>query len=201
MNLNLLVHPLEFVFSVKSLRMIIENVTNSPFTGLCFWNKWLPPRINCLVWRLLLKRMPIRSNLCARGINISFDLCPICENSAETVWNMSSCRVPSLRIYGNGFWTGAIFEWSKAVLRNIFFLVCLDQGKTNKQKGFLEAAFGCVLWFVWKARNNLVFNGKRYSGLLVMDEVQASLFAWIKYRSKCSSLPWSMWCCNPLPLF
>ena len=66
-------------FSVKSLRIIINNMLNSPFGGLCFWNDWLPSRVNCFIWRALLKQIPTRTKLRSRGINIPSDLCPFCE--------------------------------------------------------------------------------------------------------------------------
>ena len=73
--------------------------------------------------------------------------------------------------------------------------------KASNHKNFLEAACGGVLWFLWKARNNVVFNGKSFSGMWVMDEVQASLYTWVKYRSNCNSIVWVSSCCNPLYSF
>ena len=34
------------IFSVNSLRRILDNLTNSPFAGLPYWNKWIPPGVN-----------------------------------------------------------------------------------------------------------------------------------------------------------
>ena len=73
------------IFSVKSLRLILDNVINSPFAGAHYWNKWLPPRVNCFVWRLLLNRIPTRVNLHSRGLNIPSEVCPLCVSNVETV--------------------------------------------------------------------------------------------------------------------
>lgn len=187
-------------FLVKSLRMILDNVNNSPFAGICFWNKWLPPRVNCHVWRLLLKRLPTRSNLCARGLNLSTVLCPLCMTSEETVDHLfRSCAI--VRDIWNWFtnWCN-IKEVQDSNLEH-FLLSISDQGKSRNQQKFLEAAYGAVLWFIWKERNNVVFNGKHFSGSSIIVKVQASLFTWIKYRSNRKSIIWFMWCCNPLSFF
>ncbi|KAJ9564562.1 hypothetical protein OSB04_000528 [Centaurea solstitialis] len=185
------------IFSVKFVRIILDNVINSPYAGLHYLNKWLPPRINCF---LLLIRIPIRANLRVRGINIPSDVCPLCASNEETVEHLFlSC--PATKNVWDGFhnWCG-LKKVHYNSLEQLIFEVA-DQGKSNKQKHFLEVACGGVLWFLWKARNNVVFNGKGLSGPLVMDEVQASLYAWLKYRSNCNSILWPMWCCNPLASF
>ena len=170
-------------FSVKSLRSIIDNVINSPFAGFCFWNKWLPTRVNCFLWRLLLNRLPNRTKLRLRGINIPSDICPLCEANAEVADHLFlSC--PKVQDIWN--WS---FRWcglnlvERLSFDHLMFTVT-DQGNSEKSKKFFEAALGGVMWFIWKARNDVVFNGKRYSATMVMDEVQTSLFTWIRYRSK-----------------
>ena len=72
-------------FTVKSLRMIIDNIVNSPHAGICFWNDWLPPRVNCFIWRSLLKRLPTRLNLRSRGVILPVDTCPLCERAGESI--------------------------------------------------------------------------------------------------------------------
>ncbi|KAJ9564338.1 hypothetical protein OSB04_000304 [Centaurea solstitialis] len=60
-------------------------------------------------------------------------------------------------------------------LEHLLFAVS-DLGTDKNRKMFLEAAVGGVLWHIWKAQNNTVFNSKLFTAPMVMDEVQASLF-------------------------
>ena len=71
------------------------------------------------------------------------------------------------------------------LLDNLF-----ECGRTKKKRKLLEAAAGCLLWCVRKARNNVVFNGQSFSVQLVGAEVQATLFTWVKFRANCNVL-WS----------
>ena len=52
------------------------------------------------------------------------------------------------------------------MLDNLF-----ERGRTKKKRILLEAIAGCLLWCVWKARNNVVFNGQSFSVQLVGTEV------------------------------
>lgn len=51
-----------------------------------------------------------------------------------------------------------------------------DYGKSGNSQRFLEAVMGSVLWFIWKARNDLVFKGKKFSTAGVIVDIQTSLF-------------------------
>ncbi|KAJ9544053.1 hypothetical protein OSB04_023760 [Centaurea solstitialis] len=145
------------VFLVKSLRSIIDNISNSPFAGQVFWNKWLPPRVNCFIWRVCLVRIPTKSNLRSRGIPIPSDVCSLYDNGAESVEHLFySCPV-TLSIWR---W---LIDWCNIQLAShnsleqlLFNLV--DSASSKKAKFFMEAALGCVLWCIWKARNDRVFN-------------------------------------------
>ncbi|KAJ9564465.1 hypothetical protein OSB04_000431 [Centaurea solstitialis] len=55
----------------------------------------------------------------------------------------------------------------------------VHHGSNKNRKLLLEAAVGGVLYHVWKARNNAVFNGKKFSASLVMDDIQAALFTFL----------------------
>ena len=98
---------------------------------------------------------------------------------------------------------------SKGVMGGFFFKWCdlnmglhdslehlifntVDQGNSTNQKKLLEAALGSTFWFVWKARNEVVFNNKIFRAQMVMNDLRASLFSWINHRSKCLSLSWDL---------
>ena len=180
--------------------MIIDNIVNSPHAGMCFWNDWLPPRVNCFIWRSLLKRLPTRLNLRSRGVILPVDTCPLCERVGESIEHLF-LFCPCVQEIWKWFSKWCDLSMGQFISLDQLLFAMVDQGKTKRKRKFLEAAIGCILWFVWKARNNVIFNGKRFSVPWVLDETQASLFTWIKYRSNCNSFSWPIWCCNPLSLF
>nr|GEW37547.1 RNA-directed DNA polymerase, eukaryota [Tanacetum cinerariifolium] len=69
------------------------------------WNALVPRKVNILFWRVTLDRIPTRSNLSMRGINIPDIICAICGNEIEDIYHVfSSCEVAVCT------WR-AIFRW------------------------------------------------------------------------------------------
>ena len=187
------------VFSVKSLRIIIENVSNSPFAGTLFWNKWIPPRVNCFVWRLLLNRIPTKLNLIVRGINLPSDSCPLCNSERETEVHLFYLCPVFLEIWKwVSNWCGIKVGHFNS-LEQLYFNV-LDGGGSPRKQRFLEVVVGTVFWLICKSRNDAVFNRKFFSASLAVSELQVVLFTWFKYRAKWKVLDWSLWCCNRISL-
>ncbi|KAJ9555174.1 hypothetical protein OSB04_009788 [Centaurea solstitialis] len=183
-------------YTVSSLRGIIDGLSCPPAEYRCFWNNWLPPRVNCFIWRLLSNRIPTRVNLNKRGINTSSTFCPLCESEEETVEHLfHSCS--AVKDLWRWFFDWCLINVGQQASFNQFLFKILECGKSLKSRKFLEAAVGGLVWFIWKARNNLIFKGVKFSASMVKDEFQATLFSWMKYRANCKFLLWSLWCSCP----
>ncbi|KAJ0490643.1 hypothetical protein HanRHA438_Chr12g0569991 [Helianthus annuus] len=50
-----------------------------------------------------------------------------------------------------------------------------------------------MLPYIWKSRNDWVFNGYKGSTGRIVDEVKEMSFLWIKERSKLKNLVWDRW--------
>ncbi|GJT23297.1 RNA-directed DNA polymerase, eukaryota, reverse transcriptase zinc-binding domain protein [Tanacetum coccineum] len=71
-------------FSVKSAREVIDKhalITSSTPTR---WSKVLSIKLNVFMWRMLLEKLPTRSNLAIRGLAVSCSLCLNCRMGVET---------------------------------------------------------------------------------------------------------------------
>nr|GEV63504.1 reverse transcriptase domain, reverse transcriptase zinc-binding domain protein [Tanacetum cinerariifolium] len=64
-------------FTVSSMRYAINSSTLVSTTDNVKWNKTLPIKINIHSWRLCKDRLPTRSNLDDRGIDLDSLRCPI----------------------------------------------------------------------------------------------------------------------------
>ncbi|GJY84875.1 RNA-directed DNA polymerase, eukaryota [Tanacetum coccineum] len=70
------------LFSVASTR--IDKLLLSLGGDSTKWCKLLPIKVNIMVWKLSLDRLPTRLNLSSSGINIPTLHCPICEDHLES---------------------------------------------------------------------------------------------------------------------
>ncbi|KAL4592252.1 hypothetical protein LXL04_005240 [Taraxacum kok-saghyz] len=72
-------------FLVRSARTHID-LALLPSSGLLVrWCKYLPRKVNVLLWRLQHKRLPTRCALSNRGITIDNIMCALCDAVPEQV--------------------------------------------------------------------------------------------------------------------
>lgn len=59
----------------------------------------------------------------------------------------------------------------------------------------------CTIWYVWLARNNLVFNNKVTCWSDTVTKIKHKSFQWALDSKMCSSNDFHMWMSQPLALF
>ncbi|GKC98949.1 RNA-directed DNA polymerase, eukaryota, reverse transcriptase zinc-binding domain protein, partial [Tanacetum coccineum] len=90
-------------FSVKSAREEIDKHVLAVLSSPTRWSKVLPIKLNVFLWRMFLDRLPTRSNLVNRGVDVPSVLCPNCEAEVETrnhLFYSCSMTVDLLRLLG-----------------------------------------------------------------------------------------------------
>ncbi|KAJ0524125.1 putative reverse transcriptase zinc-binding domain-containing protein [Helianthus annuus] len=72
-------------FSVKSLRRLMQETRYSGRSQRFLWNSWSPIKVNFLLWRVILDKLPTLMALRNRNVNVPNTLCPICRNGDESI--------------------------------------------------------------------------------------------------------------------
>jgi len=129
------------------------------------------------------------------------------KRSSYSIWCLSylvvnpkrkitySIRVRWFLKFGIGWRISYLLIWDCTIRLINCWKIYLSVEEPKRKESCLK-----LQWNVWKARNNVVFNGQSFSAQSVGAEVQATLFMWVKFRANCKVLLWSDWCCNPLNL-
>ncbi|KAF5791018.1 putative RNA-directed DNA polymerase [Helianthus annuus] len=179
-------------FSVGSLkRALVESRYVSP-SRVSRWNSWVPKKVGIVVWRAELDRLPTRSALIQRHVNVPSILCPTCGEVPETVEHVFvSCG------FAQSVWS-VISQWCK--LQPIFAFSIKDLLDTDiytsgsgKYKKALHAVVLTTIWSIWKHRNARVFDQAPCSIQAVIGEVKTVSHLWVKHRSKQLDLDWEVW--------
>ena len=141
-------------------------------------------------------RIPTADALLRRGISVHSPNCRLCgveEESADHLfvncrvamevweWLWSWCRVPS-RTFAN--------------IEEILVLVNNWGGGGKKRKVLIACCYG-VLWRLWLARNERVFQNRISSASRIMDDIISLVFMWFKHRGKLVNCNWNVWCVSP----
>ncbi|GJV26893.1 RNA-directed DNA polymerase, eukaryota, reverse transcriptase zinc-binding domain protein [Tanacetum coccineum] len=104
------------------------------------WNKLVPRKVNILIWRVLLDRIPTRLNLYNRDIDTPDILCLICKLHTEHSTHLFiGCEVANLTWVAIGVW----IELTPVDVQSVVGLFSwLDSLNFNsKKKNLIEAVF------------------------------------------------------------
>jgi len=153
------------------------------------WNSWVPPKVNTLVCRANMDRIPTRDALSKRGVPIQNPLCPACSDQVESNDHVfTSCSFISLVWSFISSWLkiAPIFAFSFDDLLKIHDHASKDKSK----KKMIQAIVYSTIWCVWKQRNELIFNGSQPSVINTVGYIKAISFLWVKNRSKYHNINW-----------
>ncbi|GJZ83238.1 RNA-directed DNA polymerase, eukaryota, reverse transcriptase zinc-binding domain protein [Tanacetum coccineum] len=140
------------VFSVKSAREEIDKHVLVIAPSHTRWSKVLPIKLNIFWWRMLLDRLPTRSNLYNRGIDIPCVLCPNCEAGIESrnhLFFSCSMSLDLVRLFGR-WWNIHVPSFGDPSSWDSWFK---GLTLTSFQKRIIEASFVSMWWHIWKFRN------------------------------------------------
>nr|GEY93838.1 RNA-directed DNA polymerase, eukaryota [Tanacetum cinerariifolium] len=74
----------EGVFRVKDVRNLLDDCYLPKADTATRWVRYVPIKLNVFAWKLLLDRLPTRSNLLLRGVFVPDLSCSICSTGQET---------------------------------------------------------------------------------------------------------------------
>ncbi|GJZ21190.1 RNA-directed DNA polymerase, eukaryota, partial [Tanacetum coccineum] len=182
-------------FCVKDARDLVDEVLLPKENVAMRWIKTIPIKVNVFAWKLHLDRLPTRSNLLKRGIQVQSSLCPICNVLQEDTSHLFfSCDV-ALAIsrlicqWWNVSWSpvdsySGWLEWFNSIRLG------------SKLKGILEGVFYVSWWCLWNFRNHLLFASKKPRKETLFDDVVSRSFIWS--NSRCNlKFTWDCWLQHP----
>lgn len=94
-------------FMVKTLARMVDSKSLKIDSGAheTLWCKLFPKKVNMFVWRALKKRLPVRTELDKRAIDLHTTLCPCCNDAVETLEHcLVFCKV------ARSVWE-KVFDW------------------------------------------------------------------------------------------
>jgi hypothetical protein len=163
------------------------------------WDSLTPSKVIAFSWQLLFDRVPTKENLLLRGVlpPTSDDHCVWCDGVRESSLHLFlHCKVAITVWY-------EIFKWLGLVIvipQNLFYLfACLsDAGKNKKVRNGFRLIWHSVIWSIWRARNNHIFNNVVSTPPLeLVEEVKVLSWRWSAARLKITPCLFYEWSWDP----
>jgi hypothetical protein len=179
------------VFSVKSaygrLEVLVGAVDDwgdsEKRVFVKLWKNPAPSKVTTFAWKVLLNRIPTKTNLALRNILSPKEstLCVMCNMVEESSNHLfMHCNVASLVWSKLMWWLNEFF----VIPHNLFFhWECWCGRETNKNvlKG-LRLIWLSTIWVLWKGRNDKNFKGSTFEVDDLVEEVKVLSWRWMLYR-------------------
>jgi len=139
--------------------------------------------VRSFIWKVRLNRIPSKSALFRRGVDVSFVECSLCtctrETSDHVLLHCHFAAVVCARIFK---WCGWSFHMESSIRE------CIDSYTSlNGSNSMKEVASGILMvttWAIWSARNDLIFNAITPSIDGVVEKIMINSFIWLKHWAK-----------------
>lgn len=143
-----------------------------------------------------MERIPTTMALSQRGVKIETNNCSACIGESECANHvLIKCPFAATVIQ-------KIIRWCGVTTCNIQNIDELIQFAANwsrcpkKRKRFNEICYG-MLWGIWRARNERLFQERFANPCGVVDNINATVYTWIKCRGKKFNCNWEDFCTFP----
>ncbi|KAD2394189.1 hypothetical protein E3N88_41166 [Mikania micrantha] len=135
-------------------------------------NKLVPKKVNILSWRAELGKIPTRSVLRIKNINIGSLTCKLCDKAEETIDHLfTACQMSTYYLWSK------IESWCK--LPPLFAFSFRDLMvfhnslvATKLRKELVLSVLQMTVWCIWKARNDAMFRQHRIIKEKMVDDVK-----------------------------
>lgn len=140
------------------------------------------------------------SNLARRGITVHSNICSLCGTNSESEDHLlircsitqaarecvlNCCGIP-IRHFSN---VSEFIDFSAS------------WGHCPRKRLILNVIFYCLLWYMWLARNNKIFNTVGSSPTMIAYNVNSESYTSFKYRNSNGCGNWVHWCISPFKHF
>ncbi|GJY27220.1 RNA-directed DNA polymerase, eukaryota, reverse transcriptase zinc-binding domain protein [Tanacetum coccineum] len=144
-------------FTVASTRTHSDLSMLPSWASSTAWIKCLPRKINIFLWRFNLDRLPHRLNLSKHSLDIDSIICPVCNinvESAEHVFFSYEMAAQVWRLIR--IWCNISDSAMPSYLNWSSWIDAIPRPQIKKKKLFVIIV--CMLWTIWKYRNDVTFN-------------------------------------------
>ncbi|XP_057792391.1 uncharacterized protein LOC131009169 [Salvia miltiorrhiza] len=142
------------------------------------WKAQVPAKVIATAWKVLKGRIATVDNLRRRqaAMHLATDMCALCQLKEETIEHLFFLCQKTDEIWKE------VLSWTskQAVLHcqtKAHFNAFVNLG-SKKDVDFFLGVWVCVIWSIWKTRNNCIFNQGSWNKARMMAEIKARLWGW-----------------------
>jgi hypothetical protein len=162
------------MFEVKSFYRVLSP-QGSSFPWKSVWRSQAPPRVAFFVWTVVQNKILTLDNLGRRGL-VVVNRCWLCETEGESVDHLLLHCVTASALW-NAFFARFGLCW--VMPRTVKELIaCWWSGSRTRSAVVWKMVPHCILWCIWRERNNRCFEDLASSPEELLHYFLFSLYSW-----------------------
>ena len=158
------------------------------------WKLRIPAKTSIFAWRLIRDRLPTKSNLRRRHVEVSDLMCPFCRNKEEDAVHLFFNCTKTLPLWWESLsWvnTSGAFPLNP---RQHFL-----QYGNGMNGGIICNRWKCwwvtLTWSIWQQRNRITFSNETFNGSK-MDDALFLVWTWLRAMEKDFAMLFNQWSSN-----
>jgi len=157
--------------------MFIGTVSNPVIQRV--WKSWAPLRVKFFTWLALKSRLWTADRRRRHSLD-AHDPCWLCDQEAETVDHLLvNCSFAKIIWWNLTSWMDCTCSFQgQFTLQSWWDYLRGIQG-WDRRKG-VDSLFMCIIWAIWKERNQRLFEGTSCTALELQDKIKMDINLWIR---------------------
>ncbi|KAG2287406.1 hypothetical protein Bca52824_047010 [Brassica carinata] len=154
------------VLALPSLNPIKERIWKIPSV----------PKIRIFLWKVLSEAIPVADLILKRGMKVD-ERCQLCGLEGETIQHVLFQCAVARQVWALSGIPQPMFEMQEGhMFSNINYLMNLKAQSWGSMEE--KRAWPWVLWFLWKSRNDFIFNGERWMPMEIVVKEKNEADGW-----------------------
>jgi len=142
------------------------------------WKSWAPLRVKFFAWLALKQRLWTADRRRRHNLD-AHDTCWLCDQEAETVDHMLiSCSFAKVIWWNILSWMDCACSFQGQPLIHTAWEYLRGLQTRERKHGF-DSLFMCIIWVIWKERNNRLFEETSCTTAELQDKIKLDVKLWI----------------------
>lgn len=169
----------DLAFSIKNKLLILEQTANPSLNPLKeqVWCTKAPPKIKVFIWKALSNALAVNDCLLDRGMKCD-GCCQICGMDGESINHVLFSCTLARQVWAISEFPsppGGFCEKTLYANMNHLYSVMNSRGSMKE----ITQVFPWTLWYIWKNRNSLLFEGLLYEGMQTWKKAEEEAKLWL----------------------
>jgi len=158
------------------------------------WKLKIPSKISVFAWRLIRDRLPTRSNLQRRQIEVDDSRCPFGRSEEENAAHLFfHCTKISPLWSESMSWVNLSGAFPYHPRQHFLYHI---HGVKDRKRSRWKWWWLALTWTIWKQRNDMIFSNGKFNANRILDDAIFLLWTWLTHLEKDFIIHFNQWSSN-----